>query len=93
MAPPPLAMSGDLQPLPLVRAQLLLAGLLNALNYGATTLIWPVSCDGEFEKIAKAQEQLLLAQHLAEMEQNPCRRCRCRCWSFRIGRCWRWASA
>ncbi len=71
VSPAPAAMSGDLRQLHLLRMQMLTMGLVNALEYGATTLVWPVSCDGDFAAIAKAQEQIILAQHLAELEHTP----------------------
>ncbi len=71
VAPAPAALSGDLRQLHLLRMQMLTMGLVNALEYGATTLVWPVSCDGDYAGIARAQEQIILAQHLAELEHTP----------------------
>lgn len=71
VAPLPVAQAGDIRPLQLPRTQLLLTGLAIALEYEASTLCWPVSCDGDFVSMAKAQQQLQWVQHLAEQEHTP----------------------
>ncbi|MBB6430151.1 7-cyano-7-deazaguanine synthase [Algisphaera agarilytica] len=53
---------------PLATPQLLLAALATATEIGADELHWPAAVNGKMDATAKAQEQQLLIQQLAEAE-------------------------
>jgi len=54
-------------PPPLRSSRMLLAGLAHAATMKARRLVWPVQ-SGEHERIAAATEQLVLLEHLAQLE-------------------------
>ena len=51
-----------------VRPQLLFAAGQVARTLRAKTLIWPLSCDGDDRLIALASEQMIICEHLAQIE-------------------------
>jgi 7-cyano-7-deazaguanine synthase len=54
------------------RAHLLVTALSHAIEMPAQRVVWPAQYDGNFQKIARATEQVELVSHLAEMEHgNP----------------------
>ncbi|MCX5662040.1 MAG: 7-cyano-7-deazaguanine synthase [Planctomycetota bacterium] len=52
----------------LVRPQILLAGMAQALELKAGRLVWPAQFDGDYAAIARSTEQTVLTQHLAQLE-------------------------
>lgn len=54
---------------PLVRPQILLVGLAQAAEWQADKLVWPTAFNGDYAMIARITEQIVLLQHLAELEQ------------------------
>jgi 7-cyano-7-deazaguanine synthase len=53
---------------PLTRPQMMLVALAQAIEVGASRLIWPVQVHGDYDTIARITEQLVLLQHLAQLE-------------------------
>jgi len=53
---------------PLMRPQMMLVALAQAIEVGAGRLIWPVQVHGDYDTIARLTEQLVLLQHLAQLE-------------------------
>ena len=49
----------------LMRPLHLLLGLTHASEAKATQLIWPLQFDGDYDRIARATEQIVLVEHLA----------------------------
>jgi 7-cyano-7-deazaguanine synthase in queuosine biosynthesis len=60
--------TGGTPPPPLVRPQILLVALAQAMEIGAGRLIWPVQVNGDYDTIARVTEQMVLLQHLAQLE-------------------------
>jgi 7-cyano-7-deazaguanine synthase len=52
----------------LVRPQMMLVALAQAVELGAGKLIWPAQVNGDYDAIARISEQLVLIQHLAQLE-------------------------
>jgi 7-cyano-7-deazaguanine synthase len=55
---------------PLLRPRLLLAAVSHALLHGAQSVIWPGQFGEEFDAIARITEQMVLVQHIAQIESN-----------------------
>ncbi len=53
---------------PLAGPQLLLAALAQARLVGADRVVWPVTCEGDAQAIARVTEQTLLCNQLADLE-------------------------
>jgi 7-cyano-7-deazaguanine synthase len=53
---------------PLVRPQVLLTALAQAVEIGAGRVIWPAQVDGDYDTIARVTEEVVLVQHLAQLE-------------------------
>jgi len=53
---------------PLIRAQLLLTALAYAARSEAARVVWPIQQDADADRVAEATEQIVLAQHLAQLE-------------------------
>jgi len=53
---------------PLARPQMMLVALAQAIEAGASRLVWPVQVHGDYDIIACITEQLVLLQHLAQLE-------------------------
>lgn len=54
----------------LLRPRVLLAGLAYAIQSQAGRLIWPVQFNGDFDTCARATEQVILAQSMAQLEAD-----------------------
>lgn len=55
--------------MPLVRPQVLLIALAQAMELRASRLVWPVQFNADFHAIARATEQIELALQLAQLER------------------------
>jgi 7-cyano-7-deazaguanine synthase len=66
--PPSLEPNRPAPPPALVRPQVLLAGVAHAVQVGAAQLIWPAQANGQFAAVSRASEQVVLVQHLAQLE-------------------------
>lgn len=53
---------------PLARPQMMLVALAQAVEIGAGRLVWPVQVHGDYDAVARITEQLVLLQHLAQLE-------------------------
>lgn len=53
---------------PLVRPQVLLTALAQAVELGAGRVIWPAQVGGDYDTIAAVTEQVILVQHLAQLD-------------------------
>ncbi len=53
---------------PLVRSQILLVGLAQAIQLHASHLIWPAQFNGDYACIARITEQTVLTLHLAQLD-------------------------
>lgn len=53
---------------PLVRPQVLLTALAQAVELDAGRIIWPAQVDADYDTIARVTEQMVLVQHLAQLD-------------------------
>ncbi len=53
---------------PLLRTQVLINGLMRAIQIGADRLIWPTQSNGDFAHASLATEQAVLARHMVKTE-------------------------
>jgi 7-cyano-7-deazaguanine synthase in queuosine biosynthesis len=58
----------DVAVVPLLRPQILLTGMAQALAFKADRLIWPVQSGADFTVVSKLTEQVTLAMHLMQLE-------------------------
>lgn len=57
------------QPAVLARPQMILVAMAQAIELGASRLVWPAQVHGEYDTIACITEQTVLIQHLTQLEQ------------------------
>lgn len=55
---------------PLSHPQMLLAALGQAVRLRALRLIWPIQTDADFATVTRLTEQVVLIEHLAQLEQQ-----------------------
>jgi len=53
----------------LVGPQVLLTGVAQAIQHGATRLIWPAQSNADFPIAGRLAEQIILIEHLAQLQQ------------------------
>ncbi len=53
---------------PLRRAQVLLTAMAQAVEWGASMVIWPVQFNADFDAVARVTESVVLARHLAQLD-------------------------
>jgi 7-cyano-7-deazaguanine synthase in queuosine biosynthesis len=64
----PSSTSGPPAKAPLFQARTLLSSLAQAAAIGATHVVWPGQFKGDFDRVSRAAEMIVLAQHLAQLE-------------------------
>lgn len=55
---------------PLTRPQMVLAALGQAIRLRACRLVWPMQLDADFDAASRLTEQVVLIEHLAQLEQE-----------------------
>ncbi len=53
---------------PLAQPRILLAALAHAIAVRASRLVWPAQVNGDFDRVARMTEQMVLVQHLGQLE-------------------------
>lgn len=58
------------EPVTFHQAQMLIAGMAQAIEFGVKRLVVPWQCNAVYEKVARLTEQITLVSHIAELEYD-----------------------